>query len=79
MLDLQRAAADTVAELMSRGGIDGVILIVTRNKDDMTASSMAAQNVSVDSMIAAIVQLLGKLRERALADVNKQKNITVSN
>ena len=78
-LDLQRTAAEVVERLMAQEGIDGAIVILGRNKDDMMALSMGARDVSVDSMIAAVVQLLGRLRAKALQDAAGEKPITVSN
>lgn len=75
-VDLQTAAAETVTQLLSRPGIDGVLVVLARNKDDVMGCSMAAQDVSVDSMIAAVVQLLGQLRARALSDATAARKIT---
>lgn len=77
--DLGELAAETSKALAALEDVDGVIVLVARASDDTMSVSMSARDVSVDSMIAAIIQSLGKMRAAALANVTeKMKKVSVT-
>lgn len=77
--DIGKLADETSKALSALEDVDGVIVLVARASDDTMSVSMSARDVSVDSMIAAIVQALGKMRAAALANVTeKMKKVSVT-